>query len=591
MVREFSASVKQIKNILRTEGKLYSIPRYQRGYAWTRSQYDAFWNDLHEEDWELFIGTILLNSDDSQDQIEERVEVIDGQQRLLTITILLASIRDALDSLDFKREAAGLQDHYIATQEWAGDENQKPIILPGDKLKNYFKSEIQQYPVKRDYPNMEAKNDEEKRVRSAKSYFDRAIKNELKNISDSMEKMKWLTSTAKRIEKLTVVAIDVEQEEDAYIVFDSVNAKGTALTLADILKNMIFRQIQNKKGEEDTAKSQWNTILANLDGTGFSMSRFIRYYWLSKHEFLTESKLYEAIKKKLQRRKVDWQALLDDLVQDSHRLKKLRIADIEDFSDFKSPRRIFSSLRGISTMNVSQVYVLLLSMHRNRIIKKKWEREYEFLEKFCFNYHAISKLQAVRVEKKYSEYARAIEEVSKIENSEDKSTELEKILRKMIAELSELKHNFVNEENFIIGFSRELVYSTSITKRRLVSYSLLKINDYMTGGTGELTIDQAMVNMEHVLPQNPEQWGYEKRQVEEYVNLIGNITLLSKKLNSKIGNKSLDEKMPHLSESELEITKRLVSSIEKNGKTWNKQSIISRTDELGKISFAEIWNI
>jgi hypothetical protein len=331
--------------------------------------------------------------------------------------------------------------------------------------------------------------------------------------------------------------------------------------------------------------------LANLDGTGFSMSRFIRYYWLSKHEFLTESRLYEAIKKKLQRRKVDWQALLDDLVQDSRRLKMLRSADIEDFSDFKSPRKIASSLRGIYTMNVSQVYVLLLSMHRNRVIKKKWEREFEFLEKFCFNYHAISKLQAVRVEKKYSEYAREIEEVVKIENSKDKSTELEKILRKMISELTELKHNFVNEENFTDGFCRELVYSTSINKRRLVSYSLLKINDYMTGGTGELTIDQAMVNMEHILPQNPEQWGYEKNQIAEFVNLIGNITLLSKKLNSKIGNKSLKEKMPHLSESELEITKELVSSIEKNGTVWDEQSILSRCNELAKISFEEIWKI
>ena len=590
MVREFNAQVKQINAILRNEGKFYSIPRYQRGYAWMRSQYDTFWNDLVEEEWDLFIGTILLNSEGTGEN-EDRVEVIDGQQRLLTITILLSSIRDALDSLGFEREAAGIQGQYIARQEWIGEDEKKPVILIGEKLRDFFENRIQKYPIQKDGPILEANNDEEKRVKAARSFFDRQLRDGLKTIPDSMEKMKWLTGLAKKIEKLTVVSIDVEQEEDAYTVFESVNAKGAALTLADILKNMIFRQLKNKKGEEDTAQNQWNDIISNLDGTGFSMSKFIRYYWLSKHEFLTESKLYEAIKKKLQRRKVDWQALLDDLVTDSRRLRLLTSGDIEDFSDFKSPRRVSSSLRGISIMNVSQVYVLLLSMHRNRAMKKKWQREYEFLEKFCFNYHAIGKQQAVRVEKKYSQYAREIEEISEIGIAEDKSTELEKTMRKMISELTELKNNFISETNFTDQFSRELVYSKSIQKRRLVSYTLLKINNHITGGTGELTIDQAMVNMEHILPQNPEQWGFEKNEVEEYVNLVGNITLLSKKLNSKIGNKKLDEKLPYLSESELEITRRVVSDIEKNGMEWNEQTILSRSEELAKVAYSEIWKI
>ena len=459
MVREFNAQVKQINAILRNEGKFYSIPRYQRGYAWNRSQYDTFWSDLVEEEWDLFIGTILLNSE-SASVNEDRVEVIDGQQRLLTITILLSSIRDALDSLGFEREASGIQDAYIARQEWMGEEEKKPVILTGDNLSAFFANRIQKYPIKKDSPLLEANNEEEKRVKSARLFFDRQLKDELRDIQDSMDKMKWLTGLAKKVEKLTVVSIDVEQEEDAYTVFESVNAKGAALTLADILKNMIFRQLKNKKGEEDTAQNQWNDIISNLDGTGFSMSKFIRYYWLSKHEFLTESKLYEAIKKKLQRRKVDWQALLDDLVSDSRRLKLLKSADIDDFGDFKSPRRVSLAMRGISIMSVSQVYVLLLSMHRNRTMKKNWQREYQFLEKFCFNYHAIGKQQAVRVEKKYSQYAREIEEISKISNAEDKSTELEKILRIMISEsLTELSQNFVNETNFTERFSRELVYS------------------------------------------------------------------------------------------------------------------------------------
>ena len=124
-----------------------------------------------------------------------------------------------------------------------------------------------------------------------------------------------------------------------------------------------------------------------------------------------------------------------------------------------------------------------------------------------------------------------------------------------------------------------------------MSYTLLKINDHITDGTGELTIDQAMVNMEHILPQNPEQWGLEKNEIEEYVNMIGNITLLSKKLNSKIGNKRLKEKLPYLTESQLEITRNLVNFIQENGMKWNRQMIQSRSDKLAEISYNEIWKI
>ena len=92
MVREFTADVKEIKSVLRTEGKSYEIPRYQRGYSWRNAQVSTFWTDLTQEDIGLFIGTILMNQGD---RLGDRVEIIDGQQRLLTITILFSSIRDA----------------------------------------------------------------------------------------------------------------------------------------------------------------------------------------------------------------------------------------------------------------------------------------------------------------------------------------------------------------------------------------------------------------------------------------------------------------------------------------------------------------
>ena len=594
-IRKFDASVKEIRQILRNDGNLYAIPRFQRGYAWTRSQIQLLWSDLLEEDTGMFIGTILLNHGEVG---QERVQIIDGQQRLLTITILLSVIRDKISSLlstmaeptTNATAATQIQSYYIASSPYVGAPDE-PLIQPGPGIEEYFKARIQDYPILKDSIIPNPSNKEESRVNTAKNIFVKGIKDELSKIESEINQLLWLTELSKKIESLTVVAIDVVDEQDAYTVFESVNAKGASLTLADILKNMIFRRIP-KVGEEDTAQNQWDQILKNLeDCSGFSMSKFIRYYWLSKYEFLTESKLYEAIKDELRTKSVTWQELLDNLVNESRRLKKIMEANPEDFSSFKSPRRVSQSLNGISKMGVSQVYVLLLSMDRNVGLKERWKVDYEFLENFCFNYHTISKLQAVRVERKYSKYARMIEEIDHDLSAKKKQKNLESILSEMKKELLDLKQEFVTKENFTERFSNEIVYSTNKKKKDLLRYVLLKIDSHMGASTGELMVDPQMTNLEHILPQKPVRWGLEEEEISDYVNNIGNLTILSKTLNAQGGNKPLSEKINEYRESELQINNDLVSFIEQHDNEWDQEIIQLRGDYLAQLAYEKIWKI
>ncbi|MED5267311.1 MAG: DUF262 domain-containing protein, partial [Candidatus Thermoplasmatota archaeon] len=295
MVREFSAHVKEIRNILLKDDETYIIPRYQRGYSWKRPQISALWDDMMEEDFGLFIGTILLEQGEKEG---DRVQIIDGQQRLLTITILLSSIRDALEKIGgggAQRRAGKMQAMYIQDEEY---DERIDKIQTAKGVREYFNDAIIE-PI-RDRKVREATTDEEKRVKAARAFFDSKIRAYLKGIRGDVDKLAHLESLIRRVEKLSVVAIYVENPEDAYKVFESVNAKGAALTLADILKSLIFRRVP-PTAEEDSAQLQWDKINSNLEGTGFAMSKFIRYYWLSKYGFLTESKLYSAIKDKLEK--------------------------------------------------------------------------------------------------------------------------------------------------------------------------------------------------------------------------------------------------------------------------------------------------
>ena len=588
----YEASDKPLSRILRTEQKRYQIPRYQRNYSWKRSQYETLWNDLLDERKRpvsrgMFLGTILLNLPETYDH---RTEVIDGQQRMITLTILLSSIRDAFNDLSDFNNASKLQRNYIANSD-LGDEEEIPVLITGAKLQPFFSNHIQHFPRTDDFTLMQAVSEEEKNVERCRKFFDAQIKKQLKEVPDHVQRNAWLVSLSKTITQVILISIEVEFEEDAYAVFESVNAKGMELTLADLLKNLIFRNLRPNEEGEDTAQRQWDQIIENLDGTGFPMKKFIRYYWLSKYDFLTESKLFDAVNQKLKIEKMQtWQQFLDDLVNESARLRRLTHPDSEDYSDLDSPRRISEALQAISLMGVSQVYVLLLAISRNLSLKKKWQGDLEFLENFCFRYNVIGKGQAVRVEKSFSNYAREIEGVRKLEGGA-RIKKLNSILDKLRNEFSQLAKDHVPKELFVEGFNREIQYSTTPKKKNVLGYVLLKLNDHIGGGTGELQVDPRMVNIEHVLPQKPAQWGLDEKEIEDYVHSIGNLTYLSKKLNSEIGNKPIVEKIVKLKESELPMVKKLVKTIEDNQLVWNEKAIDARANDLAVISFEEVWKI
>ena len=588
----YEASDKPLSRILRTEQKRYQIPRYQRNYSWKRSQYETLWNDLLDERKRpvsrgMFLGTILLNLPETDDH---RTEVIDGQQRMITLTILLSSIRDAFNDLSDFNNASKLQRNYIANSD-LGDEEEIPVLITGAKLQPFFSNHIQHFPRTDDFTLMQAVSEEEKNVERCRKFFDAQIKKQLKEVPDHVQRNAWLVSLSKTITQVILISIEVEFEEDAYAVFESVNAKGMELTLADLLKNLIFRNLRPNEEGEDTAQRQWDQIIENLDGTGFPMKKFIRYYWLSKYDFLTESKLFDAVNQKLKIEKMQtWQQFLDDLVNESARLRRLTHPDSEDYSDLDSPRRISEALQAISLMGVSQVYVLLLAISRNLSLKKKWQGDLEFLENFCFRYNVIGKGQAVRVEKSFSNYAREIEGVRKLEGGA-RIKKLNSILDKLRNEFSQLAKDHVPKELFVEGFNREIQYSTTPKKKNVLGYVLLKLNDHIGGGTGELQVDPRMVNIEHVLPQKPAQWGLDEKEIEDYVHSIGNLTYLSKKLNSEIGNKPIVEKIVKLKESELPMVKKLVKTIEDNQLVWNEKAIDARANDLAVISFEEVWKI
>ena len=314
------------------------------------------------------------------------------------------------------------------------------------------------------------------------------------------------------------------------------------------------------------------------------MKKLLRYFWISKYAFITEKKLFKAIKYEI----TDWDKFLDDLFSVSKHINLLLQGNEDDYKNLglKHPEKIYKSISAIRFMNVSQCYVLFLSILRNyNDLGTDPYKVFELIEKFTFVYSAVCKLPGNKVERLYSRYAQRIEEIVRDEDKKKISGKIQSLFSELKTELTEEKPPF---EYFNEQF-QEIRYKNTETGRTFVKYILSEINNIEE--TEELKIDFTNVNIEHILPQKPDSdWGLSKVNIKPYVHLLGNLTLVGKKINSRIGNKPLNHKVKELEKSRLKITVDLVNYLKTNNLKWDNEQIYKRQKELAKIAYHKIWD-
>jgi len=258
------------------------------------------------------------------------------------------------------------------------------------------------------------------------------------------------------------------------------------------------------------------------------------------------------------------------------------------WDNYKHGERIYKALSALSLMKVSQCYVLFLSILRNmKKIGADPVRIFEMIEKFTFQYSIICKLPGNKVEKIYAGYAKMIEDTV----NKEKEKYLPRRVQAIFANLEkELKDEAPSVEYFIAEFDN-FCYRNSDDQRVLMKYVLSEI-DRKYRGTKEEIVDFDNVNIEHLLPQKPDKaWGVSKDQIKGYVNKLGNLTIIDKKINSRIGNKSIKDKVEVIKESELPINKVLMEELQSNDYRWDEQCIEKRHKILAGIACREIWKL
>ena len=272
------ASARQLQNLL--EGtKQYVVPLFQRPYSWTNKQWSDLWEDLEflKENLDSpnhFMGAVVTMAAKSVPEGVAKFLLIDGQQRLTTLFILLIALRQRARAIGSMRQADKIQELFLYNK-FADEPNDQYRLLPTKADRPAFFELVNGGSVEL-----------HGEIANCYRYFDR----KLASVRDNAEIDNIITIVTKR---LSVVSIVLDANENAHVIFQSLNAKGLTLTQADLIRNYIFMYIHRDEQEADYAK-YWQPMEQQL---GDKLSEFIRHYLLKDGgAFVKEDSIYITLK-------------------------------------------------------------------------------------------------------------------------------------------------------------------------------------------------------------------------------------------------------------------------------------------------------
>lgn len=525
------------------------IPIFQREYSWEHEQVKILWEDLmklyknvHDLgiDANHFLGPIVRVERENGSVDVEKMWLIDGQQRIITLMVLLACIRNADTSLKGKIEYG-----YFYNQEEDGDDYYKLIPSEGDRenFKKIIDGEINILPSK---------------LKDTFDYFNQAIEDE-KDLN--LEKLRGVI-----IKRLILVNIDVDKTENPYIIFESLNAKGTPLTQADLIRNYIFMRIGDESSQISLYNRYWRKMEISL---GKELENFFWRYTLKDGTFVKKNRTYANLKSELEFQSGQYtENELQKIYEYSIFYKKMVDPAHEENEELKK------RFERHNQWEIRTEYPFLLNLYKDYDIGKI------SINHFC---EILDIIESFVVRRFFCKYPTNklnnlfISLYSKI-NINDPINSLEK----------ELRSDFPNDNEFKNGLLVYPIYSSGYSKSSLILKSL----EYSFGHKEPVTANKLQI--EHIMPQAggesgnlPDTWknmlGVNFANTHNnYLHTLGNLTLTG--YNPELGQKSFNEKKEIYKYSHIGLNGYFIDI-----KNWNEEEIRKRANILSEKAL-KIWD-
>ena len=273
-----SVAKRSVSEIFGIDSKvIYNVPRYQREYAWTKRQWESLFDDVKENNSGYFLGSIIC-IDQSTDALEvSKLELVDGQQRLISLSLFFAAIYHALHSYksdmdeDQQTELVNLKRKLILKKD---DQLRLDPQVQGHNKSDY-QAVLEEAGILKDAVYIAYAGN--RKIFRAYRYFRDRI-DEVANNSD--DKSESILGLLEKVNSACLVKIEVESHADAYTLFESLNNRGLPLTAIDLIKNKLLAKLESfDKGGIDRHFASWNHLLERLGDDYSIQERFFRQYY------------------------------------------------------------------------------------------------------------------------------------------------------------------------------------------------------------------------------------------------------------------------------------------------------------------------
>ena len=536
-------------------GMKFIIPKFQRDYSWDSEQWDDLWADIEtmlNEGTDHYMGYLVLQTSNTKSTI-----IIDGQQRFTTITLIILSAIKSIQKLankglevdDNKKRIETLMSTYVGNIDPISLEYDNILILNRNN-NAYYKD----YIVKLGDLKLRNTSYTEKLMKKCFEWFEQKINGKY---STGREYAQFIETI---VENLYFTIIKVNDEMNAFRVFETLNARGVQLSSADLLKNYLFSLVDNTSEHPERVnilEEKWTKLTTNVRAE--KLPDFIRYYWNSKNKTVRSNDLFKVLRNNIKEDRSVFE-LINDMLAYSDIYMALK-NESDDLWDERDKVQEYVSLLNI--FNLKQPISMLMAAYKY-LSNEDFERVLCDAIVVSFRYNVICGKNPNDIEKVFNDIAIKISN----NNTYDKN-----LLSKI----------YVNDNEFTVSFINK-VFPENARNNKIIKYILGKYERFK-GGLRDVSIVSELDTIEHIYPQHPnEEWNDDN--LDSLIYRLGNMCLLEKKLNNNIGNKRYAEKVEVLNQSTFITT----NSISSEYPEWVQQSIVDRQKQMAKCA-KTIWKI
>lgn len=536
-----------------------AVPPYQRSYSWEKENVEQLWGDL-TENWsdagrlepdgeEYFLGTIVTVGG----AIAKPSILLDGQQRLATITILLCVIRDALKSLgDAGAQQAQLIDDNLVYRRQGGRTHY--VLTLNSEDKEFFERAVQAGEVIR---ARDASLKSHRRILKAKSILASRLADVIAGSAVEGQVALLNALWTNIAESILLVNVNVDNEDDAGRVFEVLNDRGLVLSVADLMRNFLISNASDQ--DRMTVALHWDALIGRFKGT--DLSAFLRHSWVSRVEDVSKKNSYKAIRSGLTASGTPSLKYVRTLEADAATYSML--AGNEMPSNLSIVRR--ELILGFNALRARQALPLLLAVAE--VYDAALDRVLQAVNALTLQY-SVTERNPNMLEGRYSSLARRVRALA------GDPAQIETTV------LGDLRALEVDRRPFGEAFVTAIIEGSAVQR-----YVLWEIDKAITGrAEGEVGVGGgSTVHVDHIYPQNPSEGAAWPDADKQFVDRLGNLALLSGPLNQALQNRPFGEKRETYATSNFATTSALAK---KN--SWSARDIEQRQAEFAVIA-VKVW--